>query len=73
MFGNTERVVLHARAAANISQHQDLGCYMSLCGWAIPCWEEQKRGEEESESYGPDQRQQDHLDLHLYQETQRGK
>lgn len=35
MLGNAERVVLHARAAANVSQHQDLGRYMSLCGWAI--------------------------------------
>lgn len=34
MLGNAERMILHARAAANVSQHQDLGCYMSLCGWA---------------------------------------
>lgn len=29
VLGNAERVVLHARAAADISQHQDLGGYMS--------------------------------------------
>lgn len=34
VLGNAECMILHTRAAADISQHQNLSCYMSLCSWA---------------------------------------
>lgn len=41
MLGNTHRMVLHARAAADIAHHEDLDVLiLRLFGWMIASWVE---------------------------------